>query len=509
MKKALRNHKAKYTLFFAYLLISFIVTRILVQINIIEQEQYAQIINQSGRQRMLSQKLAKNVALLGLENKVGNKDKFLIKSKIRKVLDRLEKSQQELIDLSQKEGMNKTIDSLLRLNSKNIEDLSTYTSRILAQSGKQLTSFNPFFEKEQEFLAVMEATVDQFQQAAEEKLKWLRFFEIALAILWLAGIITIFLYIINPFLKGIISLNNNLSVANTKLAESEKLLSANVDKLALAKEKLEENRLTDLQFIKQSPQAVAMFNKKMEYLAASDQWIQDYGLKNREIIGKSHYDIFPEIGEDWKAIHRRCLNGGIDKNEGASFEGLDGSLQWLKWDVRPWYAEEGIVGGLIMSTADITAKKNQEIEKSRLQAVLDEMSKVARIGVWELNLQTGTVKWDDTTKVIHELPLDYEPELSTGINFYQEGESRQKIQVLLNKCINDGLPFDDEFELLTYKKNSIWVRCAGQAEFKKGKCIRVFGVFQDINSRIQRQKSLEEANAKLKNLTDTLTKQNR
>ena len=49
-------------------------------------------------------------------------------------------------------------------------------------------------------------------------------------------------------------------------------------------------------FIEQAPTAIAMLGKNMRYIAVSQRWITDYKMEGKEIIGKSHYDLFPEIG---------------------------------------------------------------------------------------------------------------------------------------------------------------------------------------------------------------------
>ena len=58
-------------------------------------------------------------------------------------------------------------------------------------------------------------------------------------------------------------------------------------------------------FIEQSPNAIAMYDTDMRMMAASKKWISDYKLEGKEIIGHTHYEIFPEIGEDWKKIDRK------------------------------------------------------------------------------------------------------------------------------------------------------------------------------------------------------------
>lgn len=109
-----------------------------------------------------------------------------------------------------------------------------------------------------------------------------------------------------------------------------------------------------IQFLEHAPQAVAVFDTHICYLAANQNWLSGYGLGDRDIIGKSHYEIFPEIGDDWKAIHQRVLGGDIDKNDLAEFPRGDGIMDYIRWEVRPWYASEGVVGGIIMYTEVIT-----------------------------------------------------------------------------------------------------------------------------------------------------------
>lgn len=132
------------------------------------------------------------------------------------------------------------------------------------------------------------------------------------------------------------------------------------EEIAARTRELEESNRRNKIFVAQAPNAIAMFDTQMRYLAASAQWLKDYKLEDQDIIGRSHYDVFPEIGEDWKQIHRDCLQGAINQTYGSVFLRADGTEQWLEWDVRPWYISDGEIGGLLMYTADITERKNTE-----------------------------------------------------------------------------------------------------------------------------------------------------
>ncbi|MGL4550888.1 MAG: sensor histidine kinase, partial [Gemmataceae bacterium] len=114
------------------------------------------------------------------------------------------------------------------------------------------------------------------------------------------------------------------------------------------------------QFIKHSPAAIAMFDRDVRYIQTSDRWLIDYHLDGRDILGASHYDVFPEIPERWKAIHRRVLAGEVEKCDDDPFPRADGSTEWLQWECRPWLDVGGAIGGMIMFTQVITPRKLAE-----------------------------------------------------------------------------------------------------------------------------------------------------
>lgn len=102
-------------------------------------------------------------------------------------------------------------------------------------------------------------------------------------------------------------------------------------------------------FIEHAPAALAMFDRDMRYLSVSKRWLSDYGLGSRDLGGLSHYEVFPEIPAHWKEIHRRGLAGEILQEDADCLERVDGSVQWVKWEVRPWYSASGDVGGIVIS----------------------------------------------------------------------------------------------------------------------------------------------------------------
>lgn len=130
--------------------------------------------------------------------------------------------------------------------------------------------------------------------------------------------------------------------------------------LEKSRQKIEEReRLLQL-YIEHSPASIAMFDTEMNYLVVSQRWVKEFGLNGKKLIGRSHYEVFPEITEEWKQIHRECLGGATRKNDEELFVRADGTRTWLRWEVRPWYHSGGSIGGILIFSEDITKRKLDE-----------------------------------------------------------------------------------------------------------------------------------------------------
>lgn len=109
-------------------------------------------------------------------------------------------------------------------------------------------------------------------------------------------------------------------------------------------------------FINFAPAAMAMFDKEMRYISASKQWLKEYDLDG-DIIGKKHYELFPNILQRWKDVHARCMKGSVERSDEDFYVKDDGTEVWLKWDVHPWYDASDEIGGIVIFTENITERK--------------------------------------------------------------------------------------------------------------------------------------------------------
>lgn len=144
---------------------------------------------------------------------------------------------------------------------------------------------------------------------------------------------------------------------------------------------------------------------------------------------------------------------------------------------------------------DVTDRKEYENELQRHQELLEQTGQLARVGGWEVNLGNNTVYWSKTTKMIHDVPMDYEPTVEEAIDFFP-GESKTRINEALDEAINNNKPYDLILEFYTAKGRHLWVHTLGKPEMFKGRCIRLWGVIQDITARKEAEIQLEKAKEK-------------
>jgi len=136
-------------------------------------------------------------------------------------------------------------------------------------------------------------------------------------------------------------------------------------------------------FIKHTPAAIAMFDTDMRYLQVSDRFLTDYHLEGYDLIGKSHYEVFPDLPARWREAHRRILAGAVERCEEDSYAAADGSTGWLQWESLPWRNVDGEIGGLILFTQVITARKRAE---EALRASEERFAKIFHLSPFRMGI---------------------------------------------------------------------------------------------------------------------------
>ena len=217
------------------------------------------------------------------------------------------------------------------------------------------------------------------------------------------------------------------------------------------------------------------------------------GYSLEEVKGKTPGSVLQ--GKDTNIHVIEKMSTAIKNQQGFAVEiqnyRKDNSSYWLKIDCQPLHENNQHIGFMAIET-DISHTKINEVERIAAQQLMIRTAKMARIGVWQLDLETQSITWSDMVYHIHEIPIGTKVELENAINYYAP-DARPKITNAVELAVNHGIPWDIQCAFITAKGRPIWVRSMGYAEFTNGKAKALKGAFQDITEMKRVGEQAEEA----------------
>jgi PAS domain S-box-containing protein len=256
-------------------------------------------------------------------------------------------------------------------------------------------------------------------------------------------------------------------------------------------------------FTEVAPVAIAMFDREMRYLAVSQRFRDDFHLGDQELLGRSHYQIFPEISESWRAIHRRCLAGAVEKHPGEGFTRADGTEQWLRWEIQPWRQSDGEIGGIVLYSEDITQQIQSAKELREQEAEFRTLADAIPQLCWMANADGGIFwynqRWCDYTGTTQDQMVGWD---------WQAAHDPAALPEVLrrwNESIATGQPLDMVFPLRgadgvfrPFLTRVMPVRDAA------GRVVRWFGTNTDISEQRRIEEALRAGEEELQRLNAEL-----
>lgn len=246
-------------------------------------------------------------------------------------------------------------------------------------------------------------------------------------------------------------------------------------------------------FIEHAPAALAMFDRDMRYLVASRRWRDDYSLGDRAIVGRCHYEVFPEIGEDWRAVHRRGLAGEAVRADEDRFVRADGSAHWLRWEVLPWWAASGEVGGIVIFTEDITERKRARQALEEARNTLAEAQKIAHLGSFEYSVVNGATVWSEEEYRIYGLdPAGPSPSYQDMLARRIHPEDADLFhRTFLAAMLGKGT-YELEHRIVGPDGGVRWVYDVAHPYFdEQGRLVRYIGTTMDITERKRQEEEAQ------------------
>ncbi len=248
--------------------------------------------------------------------------------------------------------------------------------------------------------------------------------------------------------------------------------------------------------------AIAVHDKNMNYVYVSDRYLKDYKVKEKDIIGKHHYKVFPDIPQKWRDVHQRALAGEVLSAEEDYFVREDGSKDWTRWECRPWYDSDGSIGGIIIYSEVITERKREEEEllkekeftETALNAQLDTFflfqTPTGKAIRWNSTFNEITGYTDEEISSMPALDSYYGPEdLKRASVFMEQVLEKGRGKIELELLCKDGLKIPFEYNVAAME---------GEAERTK----YIISIGRDITERKLAEDTLAESEERYRLLSE-------
>ncbi|WP_304343230.1 PAS domain S-box protein [Chryseobacterium koreense] len=125
-------------------------------------------------------------------------------------------------------------------------------------------------------------------------------------------------------------------------------------------------------FVSDVPNAVAMFDRDLNYLTVSKNWKDEFSMNGMELIGRHIFEVSPNAPEERKKIYLDALKGKAHKDEDLTiYVPNKEEPQHYHLEVSPWYLSERVVGGIIVSAQNMTEVVNAHAELKKAKETAD------------------------------------------------------------------------------------------------------------------------------------------
>ncbi|MBY0464595.1 MAG: PAS domain-containing protein, partial [Burkholderiales bacterium] len=235
----------------------------------------------------------------------------------------------------------------------------------------------------------------------------------------------------------------------------------------------------------------------------NDAFTETSGYTAAELVGRSHNIVksaqhSPEFWQHmWATIRSGQPWHGKVCNRAKS-----GAVYWVDTLVAPFVNDQGEIDRFVSIATNTTARMVAQQALQKAQRDLELSNQAAHIGTWDFDVEQDTMTWSSVSRSIYQVPADFVITRRTALRFFPEGPVRDDARRAMRHARATGQGWDIEQQLVTYAGESLWVRSIGATEMVDGRCVRVYGTFQDVHDRKLRELELERGRHKLQSTID-------
>ena len=251
-------------------------------------------------------------------------------------------------------------------------------------------------------------------------------------------------------------------------------------------------------FVEHAPAAIAMFDREMRYLAVSRRFVVDFRLpQTAQLIGRSHYEIFPDIPQRWRDVHARVLAGEELSQEEDQFARQDGRIDWVRWSMVPWRRADGNVGGALLfselRTEQVEARRALIDSEARFRATFEN----AAVGVALVGSDGSILRANNSFARMLGYSVE-ELKTRTFQDLTHPDDLANNLSVLNKALVGEADSYSIEKRYVRKDGGVVWASLTvGCVRKTDGGVDYFLSVIQDITDRKRAEARLAERNAQL------------
>lgn len=244
---------------------------------------------------------------------------------------------------------------------------------------------------------------------------------------------------------------------------------------------LQEEELSS--FFEYAPDILAIASDRGKFVKVNPAFCKLLGYSAKELTSTPFIEfIHPADLERTQSEYKDTITGDRNSNNFTNrYRTKKGNYKWISWSSSDVFGEDKLV---FCYGRDVT-------ELVELQQLLENATKLSKVGGWEVDLIEENHYWSPMTKEIHEVESSFQANMEKALAFYRE-DYRELVKEKIAITIQDGTSFDFECPIITAKGNEKWVRAIGNAEFVGDTCVKIFGSIQDVTEKKRAEQAIDK-----------------